>query len=100
LRIKRALISVFKKDGIDSFATLLEDLGVEILSSGGTAKFLQDNGIQVHQISGITGFPEILDGRVKTIHPKKRKKACFLDSGSGFPRQRTALSSAYGRSFR
>jgi len=70
VKVKRALISVYKKEGVDTFAKLLIDFGVEILSSGGSAKFLKDKGIPVVEISDITGFPEILGGRVKTIHPK------------------------------
>ncbi|AGB19762.1 bifunctional phosphoribosylaminoimidazolecarboxamide formyltransferase/IMP cyclohydrolase [Thermoanaerobacterium thermosaccharolyticum] len=67
---KRALISVSKKDGILDFAKSLDELGVEILSTGGTYKLLCDNGIKAIKVSDITGFPEILDGRVKTLHPK------------------------------
>jgi len=70
LKIKRALISVYNKEGIESFARLLTEFGVEILSSGGTARYLQQHKIPVVQIAEITGFPEILDGRVKTMHPK------------------------------
>ncbi|SNX53030.1 bifunctional phosphoribosylaminoimidazolecarboxamide formyltransferase/IMP cyclohydrolase [Thermoanaerobacterium sp. RBIITD] len=67
---KRALISVSKKDGILDFAKELNELGYEILSTGGTYKLLKDNGINVIKVSDVTGFPEILDGRVKTLHPK------------------------------
>lgn len=68
--IKRALISVSDKTGILEFAKGLQQLGVEILSTGGTAKTLQNGGIKVIPVSDVTGFPEILDGRVKTLHPK------------------------------
>jgi phosphoribosylaminoimidazolecarboxamide formyltransferase/IMP cyclohydrolase len=68
--IKRALISVSDKTGIVEFAEELQKLGVEIISTGGTAKTLGDAGIKVINISDITGFPECLDGRVKTLHPK------------------------------
>jgi len=68
--IKRALISVSDKTGLLEFARGLIELGVEILSTGGTARTLQDNGIKVTPVSDVTGFPEILDGRVKTLHPK------------------------------
>ena len=68
--IKRALISVSDKTGIVDFAMKLNNLGVEIISTGGTAKALSDAGIKVIPISDITGFPECLDGRVKTLHPK------------------------------
>lgn len=67
--IKRALISVSDKNGIVEFAKELDNLGVEIISTGGTAKVLSDNGIKVINISDVTGFPECLDGRVKTLHP-------------------------------
>lgn len=68
--IKRALISVFDKTGIVEFAKELDKLGVEILSTGGTAKKLKDAKIKVKDISEYTGFPEMMDGRVKTLHPK------------------------------
>ncbi|MBI3351922.1 MAG: bifunctional phosphoribosylaminoimidazolecarboxamide formyltransferase/IMP cyclohydrolase [Nitrospirae bacterium] len=69
-KIERAVISVSNKTGLLDFSKQLKDLGVEILSTGGTAKFLRENGVQVKDISEFTGFPEILDGRVKTLHPK------------------------------
>lgn len=68
--IKRALISVSDKTGIIEFAKALNALGVEILSTGGTAKLFRDNNIPVIEVSDYTGFPEMLDGRVKTLHPK------------------------------
>lgn len=68
--IKRALISCTNKDGLVDFAKGLNDLGVQILSTGGTAKLLLDNQIEVTEVSDFTGSPEILDGRVKTLHPK------------------------------
>lgn len=67
--IKRALISVSNKEGIVEFAKKLEDLNIEILSTGGTAKLLREAEIKVKDVSEITGFPECLDGRVKTLHP-------------------------------
>ncbi len=70
VRIKRALISVSDKAGLVDFARELSKFGVEILSTGGTAKLLRDNNIQVKEVSEYTGFPEMLDGRVKTLHPK------------------------------
>lgn len=69
LQIKRALISVSDKTGIIEFASALHSLGVEIISTGGTHSLLIKNNIPAKQISEITGFPEILDGRVKTLHP-------------------------------
>ncbi len=69
-RIKRAIISVYDKKGITSLAKGLEEMEVEILSTGGTARRLRDGGVTVTEISDYTGFPEILGGRVKTLHPK------------------------------
>jgi phosphoribosylaminoimidazolecarboxamide formyltransferase / IMP cyclohydrolase len=69
-RIQRALISVSDKSGIADFARGLAALGVELISTGGTAKALRDAGLKVKDISELTGFPEIMDGRVKTLHPK------------------------------
>jgi len=69
-KIKRAVISVSDKTGIVDFAKELVALGVEILSTGGTAKALREAGIVVKDVSEHTGFPEMLDGRVKTLHPK------------------------------
>ncbi|MBU0727500.1 bifunctional phosphoribosylaminoimidazolecarboxamide formyltransferase/IMP cyclohydrolase [bacterium] len=68
--IKRALISVSDKDGIVEFSKKLYDKGVEILSTGGTAKLLRNNGVDVVDVSEYTGHPEMMDGRVKTLHPK------------------------------
>jgi phosphoribosylaminoimidazolecarboxamide formyltransferase/IMP cyclohydrolase len=68
--INRALISVSDKTGLIEFAQALQQAKVEILSTGGTAKALADNGISVTEVSEVTGFPEIMDGRVKTLHPK------------------------------
>ncbi len=68
--IKRALISVSDKSGIVSFARELASMGVHILSTGGTAKTLREEGLAITDVSEYTGFPEMLDGRVKTLHPK------------------------------
>ena len=68
--MKRALISVSNKEGVVEFAQGLEKLGYEIISTGGTYKTLADAGVNVMKVADITGFPEILDGRVKTLHPK------------------------------
>lgn len=70
MNIKRALISVSDKTGLVEFAKQLTDRGVEIISTGGTAKLLSEAGIPVKQVSEVTNFPEILGGRVKTLHPK------------------------------
>jgi phosphoribosylaminoimidazolecarboxamide formyltransferase / IMP cyclohydrolase len=69
-KIKRAIISVTDKSGIVEFSRKLSDMGVEILSTGGTAKAIREGGVKVMDISEYTGFPEMLDGRVKTLHPK------------------------------
>ena len=69
-KITRALISVSDKTGVVEFAQGLSQAGVEILSTGGTARLLQENGIPVTEVSDYTGFPEMMDGRVKTLHPK------------------------------
>ncbi len=69
-KVERALISVWKKDGISNFAKELKEFGMEILSTGGTAKLIRDAGVQVTEISDYTQSPEILGGRVKTLHPK------------------------------
>jgi phosphoribosylaminoimidazolecarboxamide formyltransferase/IMP cyclohydrolase len=69
-RIHRALISVSDKSGLADFARGLCMLGVELISTGGTLQYLQENGIKARAVSEVTGFPEILDGRVKTLHPK------------------------------
>jgi phosphoribosylaminoimidazolecarboxamide formyltransferase/IMP cyclohydrolase len=68
--IRRALISVSDKNGLIDLARGLDALGVELISTGGTAKALRDAGLQVRDVSGVTDFPEIMDGRVKTLHPK------------------------------
>ncbi len=67
--MRRALISVHNKEGLIDFARGLKDLGWEIISTGGTARAMRGAGIEVREVSDITGFPEILDGRVKTLHP-------------------------------
>jgi phosphoribosylaminoimidazolecarboxamide formyltransferase/IMP cyclohydrolase len=69
-KINRAVVSVSDKQGLGEFATVLADLGVEILSTGGTAKSLREQGIKVVDVSEYTGFPEMMEGRVKTLHPK------------------------------
>src|SRR3989442_14936517 len=68
--IRRAILSVTDKTGLVDFAQKLTGMGVELISTGGTAKLLRDSGITVKDISDLTGFPEMLDGRVKTLHPK------------------------------
>src|SRR6184192_758932 len=70
MAVERALISVFDKTGIVEFAKRLAALKIEILSTGGTAKLLRETGIAVRDVSDFTGWPEMLGGRVKTLHPK------------------------------
>src|ERR1700675_3680725 len=70
MKIRRALISVSNKEGVVEFAKGLAAMGIEILSTGGTAKALKEAGVLVKDVAEFTGFPEMLDGRVKTLHPK------------------------------
>ncbi len=67
--IKRALISVYDKEGVLDLARFLENKGIDIISTGGTFKYLKDNGVKVKDVSSVTNFPEMLEGRVKTLHP-------------------------------
>src|SRR6185437_7303047 len=69
-KIQRAILSVTDKSGIVEFAKKLAGMNVELFSTGGTAKLLRDSGVGVKDISELTGFPEMMDGRVKTLHPK------------------------------
>lgn len=70
MRPQRALLSVSDKDGVVEFAKRLAKLGIELVSTGGTAKTLRDAGLKVRDVSDLTGFPEMMEGRVKTLHPK------------------------------
>src|SRR5689334_24795710 len=67
--IRRALLSVSDKTGLADLGKALADKGVELVSTGGTAKALRDSGLTVRDVSDLTGFPEMMDGRVKTLHP-------------------------------
>src|ERR1700683_2206894 len=69
-KIRRVLISVTDKTGILDFARALVQLGAELISTGGTARMIREAAIPVQDVSEVTGFPEMLDGRVKTLHPK------------------------------
>ena len=69
MKVRRALISVHDKTGIVELARSLAALGIEIVSTGGTAKLIRESGVRVIDVSEATGFPEMLDGRVKTLHP-------------------------------
>ncbi len=83
MKIQRALVSVSDKTGLVEFARELEAMGVEILSTGGTAALLKKNGVAAVEISSFTGFPEILDGRVKTLHPKVHGGLLYLRDHPG-----------------
>ena len=89
-KMKRALISLTDKSGIEDFARQLEDLGIEILSTGGTAKKMRENGIAVKDVSEFTGFPEMLDGRVKTLHPKVHGGILYLRGNASHEEQMAA----------
>lgn len=69
-KIRRALVSVFHKDGLDEILHLLADEGVELLSTGGTQAFIESLGLPCQKVEDVTGYPSILGGRVKTLHPK------------------------------
>lgn len=83
VKISRALISVSNKEGIVALAEGLSGLGIEIVSTGGTAQLLKKSGIPVIEISDYTGFPEMLDGRVKTLHPKVHAGLLAVRSNAG-----------------
>lgn len=89
-KMQRALISLTDKSGIEDFARQLQDLGIEILSTGGTAKKMRENGIAVKDVSEFTGFPEMLDGRVKTLHPKVHGGILYLRGNDSHEKQMTA----------
>ena len=75
-QVRRALLSVTDKTGLVEFAKVLASFGVELISTGGTAKALRAAGLSVKDISELTGFPEMLDGRVKTLHPRVHGGLC------------------------
>ena len=77
-KIERALISVSDKTDLVPFAQVLSRAGVEMISTGGTARALREAGIEVQDLSDYTGFPEMLDGRVKTLHPMVHGGLLFL----------------------
>src|SRR3989454_8105156 len=81
-KIERALLSVYDKTGLISFAESLAEAGVELISTGGTAKALREGGLAVTDLSAYTGFPEMLDGRVKTLHPKIHGGLLYLRENS------------------
>src|SRR5438105_13732221 len=82
-KIQRALLSVSDKTGLVSFARTLAQAAIELISTGGTAKVLREQGIPVSELSQYTGFPEMLDGRVKTLHPKIHGGLLYVRSNPG-----------------
>src|SRR6185295_6827010 len=82
-KIQRALLSVSDKTGLIPLAEVLVAAGVEIISTGGTAKTLRERGVKVTELSDYTGFPEMLDGRVKTLHPKVHGGLLYLRGNAG-----------------
>ncbi|HEX7860645.1 MAG TPA: bifunctional phosphoribosylaminoimidazolecarboxamide formyltransferase/IMP cyclohydrolase [Verrucomicrobiae bacterium] len=82
MKIQRALLSVFDKTGLVPFAKVLADAGVELISTGGTAKALREAGLTVKDLSEHTGFPEMLDGRVKTLHPRVHGGLLYIRGNS------------------
>ena len=87
-KIERALISLTDKTGIADFAKVLAGMGVQLLSTGGTAKTLREAGLAVTDVAAFTGFPEMLDGRVKTLHPKVHGGILFQRGNPEHQRQR------------
>ena len=87
-KIKRALISVSDKTGVVEFAKALHERGVEILSTGGTAKKLSEAGVPVRSVDDYTGFPEMMDGRVKTLHPKVHGALLYIRDNPEHVRQK------------
>jgi phosphoribosylaminoimidazolecarboxamide formyltransferase/IMP cyclohydrolase len=91
-KIRRALVSVTDKSGLVEFAQVLAGFGVELISTGGTAKALREAGLAVRDISDLTGFPEMLDGRVKTLHPRVHGGLLFVRGNA----QHEAAAAAHG----
>src|SRR5271167_1743937 len=91
-RITRALLSVTDKTGLVAFAEALAVHGVELVSTGGTARTLREAGLAVRDISDLTGFPEMLDGRVKTLHPRVHGGLLFVRGNA----QHEAAAAAHG----
>ena len=91
-KIQRALLSVTDKSGLAEFAQVLAGFGVELISTGGTAKALREAGLAVKDISDLTGFPEMLDGRVKTLHPRVHGGLLFVRGNA----QHEAAAAAHG----
>src|SRR3954468_21982768 len=91
-KIQRALLSVSDKSGLIPFAKVLAAAGVELISTGGTAKALREAGLAVKDISELTGFPEMLDGRVKTLHPRVHGGLLFVRGNA----EHQAAATAHG----
>src|SRR6516162_8597994 len=91
-KIRRALLSVTDKTGLVEFAKNLSGFGVELISTGGTAKALREAGLAVKDISELTGFPGMLDGRVKTLHPRVHGGLLFVRGNA----QHQAAAAAHG----
>ena len=91
-KVQRALVSVTDKSGLAEFARVLAGFGVELISTGGTAKALREAGLAVKDISELTGFPEMLDGRVKTLHPRVHGGLLFVRGNA----QHEAAAAAHG----
>ena len=83
MAVERALVSVYDKTGVAEFAKRLAARGVEIVSTGGTARLLRDAGVKVRDVSELTGWPEMLGGRVKTLHPKVHGGILFRRDNEG-----------------
>src|SRR5258707_6955788 len=94
-RIERALISVSDKTGLVDLARRLSRLSIEIISTGGTEKLLREAGLAVRDVSDVTGFPEMLDGRVKTLHPKVHGGLLAIRSNPEHQRQVEASGIQY-----
>src|SRR3954464_6744496 len=86
-KIQRAVLSVFDKTGLVPFAQTLAKAGVELISTGGTAKALREAGLEVKDLSEHTGFPEMLDGRVKTLHPKVHGGLLYIRGNASHEKQ-------------
>ncbi len=89
VRVRRALISVSDKTGVADFARGLADLGVELVSTGGTATALREAGLEVRDVADLTGSAEILDGRVKTLHPQLHAGAARASATTRSTRRRS-----------
>ena len=92
--VARALVSVYDKTGVVEFARELAALGVEIVSTGGTAKLLREGGVAVRDVAELTGWPEMLGGRVKTLHPKVHGGILFQRGERSGPKTNSASTAS------